>query len=95
MMAGTRGRRCKRSSAWNREWARQHVEGCPCSQTLGGAARTANCGPYLDLTQVCPNCQWFLKVLPRKTLWATTKVKPLHIRCIGFFLVAIAHQKQR
>ena len=25
-MAVTRGRRCKRSSAWNREWARQHVE---------------------------------------------------------------------
>ena len=25
-MARTRGRRCKRSSAWNREWARQHVE---------------------------------------------------------------------
>ena len=26
MMARIRGRRCKRSSAWNREWARQHVE---------------------------------------------------------------------
>jgi hypothetical protein len=26
MMARPRGRRCKRSSAWNREWARQHVE---------------------------------------------------------------------
>lgn len=25
-MARIRGRRCKRSSAWNREWARQHVE---------------------------------------------------------------------
>jgi len=25
-MARTRGRRCKRSAAWNREWARQHVE---------------------------------------------------------------------
>src|SRR5512140_2573020 len=25
-MARRQGRRCKRSSAWNREWARQHVE---------------------------------------------------------------------
>jgi transposase-like protein len=25
-MARRPGRRCKRSSAWNREWARQHVE---------------------------------------------------------------------
>ena len=25
-MARIRGRRCKRGSAWNREWARQHVE---------------------------------------------------------------------
>jgi transposase-like protein len=26
MVALTRGRRCKRSLAWNRQWARQHVE---------------------------------------------------------------------
>jgi hypothetical protein len=67
-MARTRGRRCKRSVVWNREWIRQHVEGYSYSQMLGGTTRIANCGPYLDLTQAHPNCQRFFKVLPHKTL---------------------------
>jgi len=62
-MARIRGRRCRRSSAWNREWARQHVEGFSCSQTLDGATSTANCGPYLALKQARPKGQEFSKVL--------------------------------
>ena len=41
-MAGRRPRRCKRSAAWNREWARQHVE----AQAESGLSVAGFCFAY-------------------------------------------------